>query len=284
MDNFLIIGKSDFEGHIDVSSNLNADKKLNMHIRHAQDFDLCKLMGESFYYDFMSTFTVNNVQKVDAPQAYKDLYNGNAFKVGDNDWINPGLKPVLVYFAGARLMQNLDLTISPNLLSRKVNEFSEPISNASKNFAINAAENQATAYWRKVVTYMNTVKASYPLFFTDCGCDTGSNINRPKRVAVGGDGFNYHRRENRHVLPINSNISGLNVKAIFTYTEARINAQGLLELTAKDAAIAQNLELLSAVVNRTEGVDAFYDKPTDLISGFGNWYGVPNTSIVLKFI
>lgn len=196
----LIITKTDFVGRVELPSNLGVEK-YNQHILHAEDFDLCKLMGDKFYYYFLSNFGTDGVINPAAPQQIKDLYNGSTFTVDEIVYNNPGIKPVLVYFASARLIKAIGNHITPNSFATKINEFSEPVSNGNKTFQANEYENQAIAYWNKVLVYMNNDKTLFPQYFEDdCGCSTGrSKGKRPTTIAVGGrdlspDDHYYYRR------------------------------------------------------------------------------------------
>lgn len=180
----LLIGKADFEGRIDLSTNLDAAKKLNQHITHAQDFDLRELMTDQFYYYFMSFFTAAGIDP-EAPEAIKDLYNGKDYQISGVSWSNPGIKPVLVYFTGARLIRGIDNHITPNGFRTKVNEFSEPVSNGTKVFQANEYENQALSYWAMITTYLNHNKDLYPHYFSECGCPATRGRKRPRTIAVG---------------------------------------------------------------------------------------------------
>ncbi len=190
----LIISKTDFEGRIDLSVNLNVDKRLNQHILHAQDFDLCELMTDQFYYYFMSFFDDSGVLNPLAPDEIKNLYNGSTYTIDSISWFNPGLKPVIVYFSGSRLIKGIDAHITPTGYRDKVNEFSEQVGASRKSFQANEYENQATAYWNKVLKYMVANKTLYPQYFTDCGCSENRKTARPKMVAVGNTCTDKHFR------------------------------------------------------------------------------------------
>lgn len=197
----LIISKPDFMGRVELPNNM-AIEKYGQHILHAHDFDLCKLMGDKFYYYFMSNFETNGTIKSTAPQAIKDLYSGSTFTVDEIDYNNPGIKPVLIYFASARLIKGIGNHITPNNFAMKTNEFSEPVSNGTKTFQANEYENQAIAYWNKVLLFMNNDKTLFPQYFEDeCRCSTGrSKGKRPTTIAVGGRDLgpddNYYYRRN----------------------------------------------------------------------------------------
>lgn len=185
----LIISKPDFEGRIDLSVNLNEAKRLNQHILHAEDFDLRGLMGDKFYYYFISQFQTSGgvvSLKPGATQQIKDLYNGSVFTVDDVEWSNPGVKPVLVYFAGARLIKGIDAHITPTGYRDKVNEFSEPVGSGRKAFQANEYENQALSYWSMIETFMKNDKSLFPQYFgDDCGCDSKRTGTRPRTIPVG---------------------------------------------------------------------------------------------------
>lgn len=185
----LLINKSDFEGRIDLSVNLNEAKRLNQHILHAEDFDLRKLMGDRFYYYFIGQFQVVSgvvSLKPGASQQIQDLYNGSTFTVDTVDWTNPGVKPVLVYYAGARLIKGIDAHITPNGFRDKVNEFSEQVGSGRKAFQANEYENQALSYWSMIETFMANDKTLFPIYFDNgCGCTENRKSSRPTSIAVG---------------------------------------------------------------------------------------------------
>jgi len=183
----LIIVKADFAGRVELPNNMAAEK-YNQHILHSEDFDLCKLMGDKFFYYFMSNFETNGTIKPAAPQAIKDLYSGVDYTVDDITYSSPGIKPVLVYFAAARLIKAIGNHITPNSFATKINEFSEPVSNGTKTFQANEYENEAIAYWNKCLLYMSNNKDLFPIFYeADCGCSGSRSAGkRPTMIPVGG--------------------------------------------------------------------------------------------------
>lgn len=198
METPLIITKADFEGRIDISSNLNESKKLKQHILHAQDFDLREVMTNKFYYFFMSFFEADGTIKDSAPDEIKALYSGGSYAIDGVDWLNPGIKPVVVYFAGARLIKGLDNHVTPNGFRTKVNEFSDEVPAARKNMQANEYENQALSYWSMVTTYLENNKTLYPQYFGDsCGCESRKPSSRPRSYAVSGNEQTYHNTNGR---------------------------------------------------------------------------------------
>lgn len=188
-----IISKADFEDIIELPANM-ADKKLNPQIIKAQEFDLSKLMGEDFYYYFLSYFNEDGTLKDDAPQQIKDFYNGGSYTENEILKNNPGIKPVIVCYTGARLVRKVDAHITPNGYMDKVNEFSEHVSGSRKAFDSNEYDNQALAYWHKVLRFMESDKTLFPLYFKNsCGCGSSSKGNvKPKMVSIGSNDCNYN--------------------------------------------------------------------------------------------
>lgn len=195
MSSPIIITKADFENQVELSVNLK-DQKLSPHIRHAMDFDLRELMGDRFYYYFLTWFNPDGTIKDGVPPNILNLYAGDNYEVDSVPYTNPGIKPVLVYFAAARLIKGIDAHITPNGYRDKVNEFSEQVGAGRKSFQANEYENQALSYWRQVETFMGYRKDMYPEYFVSaCGFGPERNNTRAKRVSVGGrDSYvNYKR-------------------------------------------------------------------------------------------
>lgn len=184
-----IISVSDFAGRITLPTNLRTDI-LNPYITDSEDFDLCELMGNTFFYDFMGSFNEDGTQKESASQAYKDLYTGVTYTYKEVQYVSPGIKPVLVYFAGARLIKGLDMHITPNGMMQKRNEFSDHSELKEKVFQSSQYENQAIAYWNKCVIYLDANKADFEHWRSTC-CEHQSGY-RPRMKAVGKENFANH--------------------------------------------------------------------------------------------
>lgn len=187
MNNPLLIGPDDFKGRIDISKNLDPERKLNQHILHAQDFDLADLFKDNFYNQFIGYFDAAGVIDPLAPVSIKNLFNGGRYNVSTGiSAINPGVKIILVYFTGARLVRAIDNHITPNSFAAKLNDFSERISYTAKNSVATEYENLALAYWGKMQSFLNVNRNEYPLYFNnDCGCESSNRGVRPHTRSIG---------------------------------------------------------------------------------------------------
>lgn len=165
-----LITKTDFAPYVDIAQNLS-DAKLNPRILEAQNFDLKYLMGEDFYYDFISDLTSDK---------NKNIYNGAERQ--------QGIKPVLVYFTAARLVKALDIHITPNGVMQKRNEFSDHVDTKLIGLKIKEYENLANAYWDEVSRYIEAKgKIIYPLYPTFCGDAGKSTTSGTMIYGIGGD-------------------------------------------------------------------------------------------------
>jgi len=120
-------------------------------------------------------------------------YNGSTYTQNEIAKNNPGIKPVVVCYTGARLVRKVDAHITPNGYMDKVNEFSEHVSGSRKAFDSNEYDNQALAYWHKVLRFMESDKTLFPQYFVDeCGCGTSKGNVKPKMVPIGGNDCDYN--------------------------------------------------------------------------------------------
>jgi hypothetical protein len=184
----MIIQRTDFAPYIDISSNLK-DAKLEPQVNEAMQFDVCGLMGNDFFYDFMQYVNPDGGVKTDSPQQYQDLFNGSLY---NENYVNPGLKPVIVYFSSARLLRSLDLHVTPNAIMTKRNDFSDHAEYRAIGQKATEYENRALAYWNKLTDFINdSGKVKFPLWNGFKSCGSGSNLQPRQRIfTVKGAGTN----------------------------------------------------------------------------------------------
>lgn len=180
----LLITKSDFEPYVSLSGNLDPVKKLNMHITHAQDFDLRPLLGDLLFYDIMKKVGELQAENggrilqesgapihiIQFPNAdYSHLINGGTYLYKDVPISFHGLKPVLVHYATARVLSNINGAITPTGFKAKLNEYSEFVDNREVVRQITQYQSLALGYWNQVKDFLNIHYSHYPLWHHD-GC------------------------------------------------------------------------------------------------------------------
>lgn len=175
MQSPLLINRSDFDGRVDISANLS-DKKLNQHILHAQDFDLRDLMGDNFYFDMLAKFRT---------EPYKSLIEGRFYPKDGVQRNFEGLKAVIAYFTAAKLIFELDLTITPNGIYSKRNEYSDAIDDKTKLFRANQYKNMAISVFNMAKDYINENANLFQYWGLSCGGENQAPKTRARFRSVG---------------------------------------------------------------------------------------------------
>jgi len=164
----LLITLSDIAQYKAISANLNTDKKVNPFILEAQNIDLKKMLGNSFFYDLIADFN-------DSPslQKYNTLFNGGTWTCGNRSYTHKGLKTVLVYLSSSRITMasNIEATAFGQVVKR--NEYSDKVSESTLIRMIEQDKSTALAFFDDVKKYMDDNKSLFPLW----GC---VSFNRTK--------------------------------------------------------------------------------------------------------
>lgn len=152
-----LITIADFDDYRDITSNLDSTKRLDPYIVEAERFDFRPLLGSQLYYEF-----INNL----STQKYVDLLNGkNYTPTGYTAAIDfKGIKPVLVYFTYARFLLNDNIKSTVSGFVRKINEFSEPVSESTIARLSSQARASAMSYWQETMLFLNTYTTTYTLW------------------------------------------------------------------------------------------------------------------------
>jgi hypothetical protein len=157
-----LITTADIVKYRPLSKDIPKDR-LEPFITEAQSIDLQSVLGDALYYDFMSKYDVSGDPKYTVYQ--KLLVGGTYTPPGYTGLIEfEGIKPMLVYYALARFYENNQLNATRYGIVSKLNEFSEPVSQASLTAAISAVRSMGMAYQEKVRRFLNENPTDYPLF------------------------------------------------------------------------------------------------------------------------
>lgn len=173
----LLITRSNFAGRVEIAANMQ-DAKINNRILEAQDFDLCGLMGSTFYWWFIGLSGGSTTP-------YTDLLNGKTYTINDVSYTFYGVAPVIVYYATSRLIKNLDLHLTPNAVMQKRNDFSDHIDPKDISWRSNQFVSQALDYWKMCEQFLDNNKDVYPLWRPDC-CNEQGQTSSPRVRALGG--------------------------------------------------------------------------------------------------
>lgn len=157
-----LITISAFAGIYDLSSNMNAAKKLDPCILAAQDIDICAFMGDAFYFDFI---------KNSGTAPYPDLLNGKEYADADGNTIKfEGIKRVLVHYSYARYIEAGNHFNTPYGEVYKKENYSQGIDPKEISRVANQARSQAYKYQEDVIKFLNRVSSDslYQLWYKNC--------------------------------------------------------------------------------------------------------------------
>ncbi|WP_207426000.1 hypothetical protein [Pedobacter sp. SYSU D00535] len=152
MTPILLITKADFIPYVDLPANVDAVKKINMHIEHAQQFDLKPLLGDVLYYDLLKNST---------EEKYVTLLDGQEYEVNGVPVLFKGLKPAIVHFATARVLPNISSQITPSGMFQKRNEFSDPVDFRDISRQVKYFESLAHGYWAEARAFLDQNSDTY---------------------------------------------------------------------------------------------------------------------------
>lgn len=175
----LLVTLNDFAGIVDVSSNINADRRVNTHIKNAQKFDLGQFLGDALLYDFVQHITSYNESKNNDPnyvptadeQKYIELLNGKVYVVDGKSVSFEGVKPALVYYSYARILANQNFHTTATNIAKKLNQYSDTAEEKEISRLKTDAESCAYGYMADIRNFLNNNKGIYPLWLRSCYCE-----------------------------------------------------------------------------------------------------------------
>jgi hypothetical protein len=163
MDKILITSE-DINKFRPISKDIN-NQRLEPFIREAQFNDLRPVLGEKLFYDFMEKFDQTGDPKY---EAYQKLLTGGVFE----GKYFAGIIPMLVYYTLARFYVNQPINVTRFGVMNKLNEQSEPISQAAMNAAVSELRSNGLSYEHGVVNFLKANLGTYNLYE-----NAGSSIN-----------------------------------------------------------------------------------------------------------
>ncbi len=157
----LLIDRAEMTKHV-VISQTTYDDVLNKFINDAQFLDIQDLLGVEMYYDLLQNSTETN---------YTTLLDTGAYTHNGKNYFNVGLRTVISYYANARYIKFGSVQDTPFSLVEKTNDWSERVTEKSKQVLYKENQQIAFKYWRNVEAFLNRNKSEYPLWDLDGECD-----------------------------------------------------------------------------------------------------------------
>lgn len=155
----------------------SANERLELYIREAHDLDLQPLLGVAFMTKIRKEYPTDaDIVKLVEGDTYLDS--------SGNELLYNGLKMVALEFAFARFVNRHQETVTSHSVVRKINEFSEPVSDQRIAAHVQDARGNAIEYWKQTVEYLNNNVTIYPMWQTSC--DSKSVSGAVRLNAIGG--------------------------------------------------------------------------------------------------
>lgn len=131
------------------------EKRAYTFIQEAQENDLRPILGDPLYKDFMDNLTQTK---------YIELLNGKAYTVSGYTIDFPGVKPMLCYFALARIVANNQVNITSYGVVQKSVEQSEQVEPAMVKMQVTELRSVAISYQNRLIEFLRESQTTYPLY------------------------------------------------------------------------------------------------------------------------
>ena len=135
--------------------------RTEVYIQEAQRHDLMPILGSALYYDFITKYDQSGDPMY---AAYQDLLNGSVWTYNGFSKQHYGLKPIVAYFAFARIVSNQRLNVTRYGVTTKVNPNSEPAPDLSVNNLIAELKSVAVSYQNQTLEFLRENETTYPLY------------------------------------------------------------------------------------------------------------------------
>ena len=154
-----------------ISDNIDSAKRIMPYVTEAQDLDIRPFLGDPLYYAF-----IEGVLASPQTEIYTDLLNGKEYVKDDHTIYFCGLKTVIAYFAYARFVKNQSAQVTRFGITKKVTDYSEPISDEKVADMSGEARSNAMGYLSQVETFLDENDATYTLWGVDESKKPGGKI------------------------------------------------------------------------------------------------------------
>lgn len=156
----LIVTREDLAAYRPISKNI-PQERVEVFINEAQVLDLLSILGAPLYYDFI-TKVFDSGDPMYA--SYQALLNGSTWTVSGVTKKHYGLKPVVSYYALARLTKNNQINLTSYGVTSKVNPQSEPVEAIQVSYQVKELQSIAVGYQDTTLDFLRDNAATYTMF------------------------------------------------------------------------------------------------------------------------
>lgn len=140
-----------------ISTNIS-DDKLNQFILDAQRFDIEPILGKAFYYELY-----NGLASSPVDAKYTNVVDGTSYTDRNGYTVEFwGLKPVIAYFAIARLRSEAESFITRSGSKTKTRDQSERTGYKAIESQANDDRSKAVKYQDDLLVYLDLNRSTYP--------------------------------------------------------------------------------------------------------------------------
>ncbi|RYY37091.1 MAG: hypothetical protein EOP46_04090 [Sphingobacteriaceae bacterium] len=190
MNQIYLIDHTSFQRYADISVNIKPDR-LKTFIKKAQDLDLKPFLGKVLYYELIKNINTDGTITDDAPQHYKDLFNGAEYLDDEgNIVLYEGLTPALVYFTFARFIESDAVQYTTTGPVIKTRDSSNTLHHSDITKLVQRQRSTANAYANDIEQFLWDHKHDFPLWQYNAKNRSARQAG-PRIRAVDKTDFNY---------------------------------------------------------------------------------------------
>jgi hypothetical protein len=156
-----------------LSINIVSSDIIDQMIIDAQRLDIRPAIGSAFYYELVTQLNASPITS-----SYSDLFNGTTYARSSDgltvDYF--GLKPALVNYSFARILENLNMFFTRSGTKYKDTDTSTRVDNSQLVSWVNTARSQAISYMNGVNDYLCDNQSTFTIWTQDCQVDRSRSV------------------------------------------------------------------------------------------------------------
>jgi hypothetical protein len=157
MKNWVV--KNDFGKYRYMAASINNEHLLDQCVMEAMIYDIQPMLGMALFYEIASQIDADTVTALNGK-----VLNGSTYTYNDETISFQGVKAALCYYSFARYTKRSGVHFTATGVVNKTSDFSEPISDKTRQRLSSDDTALADALKLEVIDYLNRTAASYPLW------------------------------------------------------------------------------------------------------------------------